>query len=60
MDPIASRDYVAVYFHTLVAEENSLSLAFLKDMYEMLDIKYVINAQSLNHNLDHLNQHHHH
>lgn len=41
MDPIASRDYVAVYFHTLVSEENSLSLSFLRDMYEMLDIKYV-------------------
>ena len=41
MDPISSRDYVVVYFHTLVAEENSLPMSFLRDMYEMLDIKYV-------------------
>ena len=42
MDPISSRDYVVVYFNTLVNEENSLSMGFLRDMYEMLDIKYVV------------------
>ena len=42
MDPISSRDYVVVYFHTLVTDDNSLSMGFLRDMYEMLDIKYVV------------------
>jgi len=47
MDPISSRDYVVVYFHTLVAEENSLPMSFLRDMYEMLDIKYRRNLKGL-------------
>ena len=41
MDPIASREYVVVYFHTLATEDNALSMSFLRDMYEMLDIKLV-------------------
>eukprot|EP00794_Sanderia_malayensis_P002643 gene2643-3060_t len=47
MDPIASRDYVIVYFNSLTTQDNSLSLSFLKDVYEMLDIKYRRNLKDL-------------
>eukprot|EP00795_Rhopilema_esculentum_P017526 gene17526-9150_t len=47
MDAIASREYVVVYFHTLATEDNALSMSFLRDMYEMLDIKFRLNLRSI-------------
>jgi len=48
MDSIASREYVFIYFHTLTTEDHQLDMGFLKDFYDMLDVKYRRNMHSFN------------
>lgn len=47
MDSIASREFVFIYFHTLTTEDHHLNLTFLKDFYELLDVKYRRNMNAL-------------
>lgn len=47
MDSVASREFVVVYFHSLVSQDNALSMAFIRDVYDMLDIKYRRNLRGL-------------
>jgi len=47
LDPIVQKEYVVVYFHTLTTHENNPSLAFLKDVYDVLEYKYKKNLRGL-------------
>lgn len=41
MDHITVKEYVIVYFHTLTGEHNHLDSDFLKNLYDVVDIKSV-------------------
>lgn len=41
MDHITVKEYVMVYFHTLTGEHNHLNSDFLKNLYDIIDIKSV-------------------
>lgn len=41
MDHITVKEYVMVYFHTLTGEHNHLDSNFLKNLYDIVDIKSV-------------------
>lgn len=41
MDHITVKEYVIVYFHTLTGEHNHLDTDFLKNLYDIVDIKSV-------------------
>ena len=47
MDSIATREYVFVYCHTLTTEDHHLEVNFLKNLYEMLDMKYRNNLYAM-------------
>ncbi|XP_064404084.1 protein GDAP2 homolog [Halichondria panicea] len=40
MEPVVSRDYVLIYFHSLVLSENLPDSNFIKDIYNLVDDKY--------------------
>lgn len=44
MDHIAVKEYVLVYFHTLTSEYNHLDSDFLKKLYDVVDVKWVIST----------------
>lgn len=39
MEPVVDRDYVFVYFHSLVVSENLPDSNFIKDIYNLVDNK---------------------
>ncbi len=41
MEPVVSRDYVLIYFHSLVLSENLPDSNFIKDIYNLVDDKWV-------------------
>ena len=41
LDPIVERPFVVVYLHTLTTGDNMPYSQFLKDMYGLLDKRYV-------------------
>ncbi|KAM4796477.1 ganglioside-induced differentiation-associated protein 2 isoform 2-T2 [Rhinophrynus dorsalis] len=47
MDHITAKDYVLVYFHTLTGEHNHLDSDFLKNLYDLVDVKYKKNLRAL-------------
>ncbi|XP_078698394.1 protein GDAP2 homolog isoform X2 [Branchiostoma floridae x Branchiostoma belcheri] len=46
MDPIVSKDYVVVYFHTQSTDDNQPELSFLRSAYNLLDNKYKKNLKA--------------
>ncbi|XP_038127974.1 ganglioside-induced differentiation-associated protein 2 [Cyprinodon tularosa] len=46
MDHITVKDYVIVYFHTLTGEHNHLDSDFLRNLYDVVDIKYKKNLKA--------------
>ncbi|XP_017164516.1 ganglioside-induced differentiation-associated protein 2 [Poecilia reticulata] len=46
MDHITVKEYVIVYFHTLTGEHNHLDSDFLKNLYDVVDIKYKKNLRA--------------
>ncbi len=40
MEPVVSRDYVLIYFHSLVLSENLPDSNFIKDIYNLVDDKW--------------------
>ncbi|XP_078471577.1 ganglioside-induced differentiation-associated protein 2 [Lampetra fluviatilis] len=46
MDHVASRDYILVYFHTLTSEANQPDAAFLRTVYNTVDLKYRKNLKA--------------
>lgn len=46
MDHITVKEYVIVYFHTLTGEHNHLDSDFLKNLYDIVDIKYKKNLKA--------------
>ncbi|KAE8621101.1 hypothetical protein XENTR_v10004683 [Xenopus tropicalis] len=47
MDHVAAKEYVLVYFHTLTGEHNHPDSDFLKNMYDIVDVKYKKNLKAL-------------
>uniref|UniRef100_A0A7N6ARU9 Macro domain-containing protein n=1 Tax=Anabas testudineus TaxID=64144 RepID=A0A7N6ARU9_ANATE len=46
MDHITVKEYVMVYFHTLTGEHNHLDSNFLKNLYDIVDIKFKRNLKA--------------
>ncbi|MEQ2220445.1 Ganglioside-induced differentiation-associated protein 2, partial [Ilyodon furcidens] len=46
MDHITVKEYVIVYFHTLTGEHNHLDSDFLKNLFDIVDIKYKKNLKA--------------
>uniref|UniRef100_A0A8C5MMF4 Ganglioside induced differentiation associated protein 2 n=1 Tax=Leptobrachium leishanense TaxID=445787 RepID=A0A8C5MMF4_9ANUR len=47
MDHVAAKDYVLVYFHTLTGDHNHLDSDFLRNMHDIVDVKYKKNLKAL-------------
>lgn len=45
LDSLVQKDYIVVYFHTLTSSENNPSLAFLREVYSILEYKYKKNLR---------------
>ncbi|XP_053312884.1 ganglioside-induced differentiation-associated protein 2 [Spea bombifrons] len=46
MDHVAAKEYVLVYFHTLTGEHNHPESDFLRNLYDIVDIKYKKNLRA--------------
>lgn len=46
LDPLVRGDYVIVYFHTITTTENHPSLAWIREVYEVLEYKYKKNLKA--------------
>ncbi|KAI4805979.1 hypothetical protein KUCAC02_010571, partial [Chaenocephalus aceratus] len=46
MDHITVKEYVMVYFHTLTGEHNHLDSEFLKNLYDIVDVKFKKNLKA--------------
>eukprot|EP01137_Pigoraptor_chileana_P030570 Opistho-2@17231 len=47
MDPLVTRDFVIVYFHTLTESENLPDLSYMRDLYDLVDKRYKRNLKAL-------------
>ncbi|XP_076045501.1 ganglioside induced differentiation associated protein 2 isoform X2 [Oratosquilla oratoria] len=46
LDPLVRGDYVIVYFHTITGSENHPSLAWIRQVYDVLEYKYKKNLKA--------------
>jgi len=47
MDPVVNKDYVIVYYHTLVTSENQPSMSLMKQLYQITDQRYKENLKAI-------------